>query len=157
MGSITWSSRGKFTSVRPTQLSRSRTTILIVCLGLTLGLKASVTTVVVEGPSMNPTLHTGQYLVVNRLYSKPQQGDLIVVDRWFNDRPIVKRIYRTEGQPVEWQRAPQYISIPDSFHYVVPKGTVYLLGDNPGNSEDSRFYGPVPVDRIVGRVVAAGH
>ncbi len=38
---------------------------------------------------------------------------------------------------------------------VVPRGTVYVLGDNRGNSDDSRFWGPVPVDWVIGRAVAS--
>jgi signal peptidase I len=36
----------------------------------------------------------------------------------------------------------------------VPKGYVYLLGDNRGNSDDSRFWGPVPVSWVIGRAIA---
>jgi signal peptidase I len=36
----------------------------------------------------------------------------------------------------------------------VPRGSVYLLGDNRGNSDDSRFWGPVPTRWVVGKAVA---
>jgi signal peptidase I len=36
----------------------------------------------------------------------------------------------------------------------VPKGYVYLLGDNRGNSDDSRFWGPVPLDWVIGKAFA---
>ena len=37
---------------------------------------------------------------------------------------------------------------------VVPPATVYVLGDNRANSEDSRYFGPVGDDRLVGRALA---
>lgn len=39
------------------------------------------------------------------------------------------------------------------FNLTIPDGYVWLAGDNPNNSSDSRYYGPVSVDSIIGRVV----
>jgi signal peptidase I len=36
----------------------------------------------------------------------------------------------------------------------VPRGSVFLMGDNRGNSDDSRFWGPVPVDWVIGEAFA---
>jgi signal peptidase I len=36
----------------------------------------------------------------------------------------------------------------------VPRGSVFLMGDNRGNSEDSRFWGPVPTDWVIGEAFA---
>ncbi len=60
---------------------------------------------VVDGPSMENTLHTGEYLVVSNLFYTPKRGDIIV----FQDmtvaeqyrKPLVKRVIATEGETVE--------------------------------------------------------
>lgn len=129
--------------------------ILILVLLLVVGLKLTLATAVVDGTSMLPTLKPGQYLVVSRLFAPPKPGDLVVIDHWMNGRPMVKRVYKVGGQLVEWQRSPIYFSTTEALKpFFVPQGTVYLLGDNAPESEDSRYFGPVPLDRILGKVIA---
>jgi signal peptidase I len=36
----------------------------------------------------------------------------------------------------------------------IPKGMVFLMGDNRGNSDDSRYWGPIPVDWVIGEAFA---
>ena len=60
---------------------------------------------VVDGPSMEDTLHTGEYLLVSNLFYTPKRGDIVV----FQDmtvaeqyrKPLVKRVIATEGETVE--------------------------------------------------------
>jgi signal peptidase I len=42
------------------------------------------------------------------------------------------------------------------FDYVVPKGAVFTLGDNRYNAADSRVWGAIAEDDIIGRVIGAG-
>lgn len=130
--------------------------VLLAVLATVLVLRATITTAVVDGPSMKPTLQPGEYLFVDKLYSEPKPGDLVLVRDWLDNHAIVKRVYRTEGQLVDWRNTPTYLSADKRIQpYYVPTGHVYLLGDNSRESEDSRYFGPVPVELIVGKVVLA--
>lgn len=87
----------------------------------------------VEDESMRPTLDPGDYVVVNRWayrFRSPVAGDLIVMrDPEVPGRFLVKRVRQTQG-PSE----------------------IDLVGDNESVSRDSRAFGPVPSDRILGKV-----
>jgi signal peptidase I len=86
----------------------------------------------VDDRSMEPTLSPGDYVLVNRLSYKlhePAKGDLVVVhDPQAPARFLVKRIAD--------------LSVSGA----------YVVGDNEAMSRDSRVFGPIPRDRIVGRV-----
>ncbi len=87
----------------------------------------------VEGESMTPSLSAGERVVVNRLaylVSKPRPGDLVVVrDPRQPERLLLKRIDRASG-PNAW----------------------LVLGDNDPASTDSRQFGPVGRELIIGKV-----
>ncbi|MBQ7669309.1 MAG: signal peptidase I [Clostridia bacterium] len=74
------------------------TVIVILCFSFVLRLN------IVDGPSMENTLHTGEYLVVSDLFYTPTRGDIIVfqspvaAERY--RKPLVKRVIATEGQTV---------------------------------------------------------
>ena len=62
---------------------------------------------------------------------------------------ICKRIKGVAGDVVYYlnkNKIPTIVKVPD--------GHVWLLGDNPSNSNDSRYYGPVPLALLQGRVIA---
>jgi signal peptidase I len=128
-----------------------------------------VETFVVLGPSMEPTLHDLERLFVNKLIYRmhaPRHGD-IVVFAYPRDphRDFIKRVIGLPGETVEirdgrvyingqYQEEP-YIAYPDNFtnygQVKVPDGNVFVLGDNRRNSEDSRYFGFVPLANIRGR------
>ncbi len=87
----------------------------------------------VEGESMSPSLSPGERVVVNRAaywLSRPRPGDLVVVrDPRQRDRLLLKRIDRSIGDD-EWA----------------------VLGDNRVASTDSRAFGPVGRELVVGKV-----
>ena len=92
---------------------------------------------------MEPTLVPGDCLYIDpRAYRSrsPARGEIVVTrDPSEPSRHLVKRVGFVPGGP-----AP-----PDGA--AVPVGSVYLLGDEPEASRDSRTFGPVPTTLLVGR------
>ncbi|MEO7453366.1 MAG: S26 family signal peptidase, partial [Fimbriimonadales bacterium] len=79
----------------------------------------------------------------------PKIGDIVVIDT--EDGFIVKRVAYLEGEEVPADERP--FDWPLEPNMVVPKDTIYVLGDNRPESEDSRVFGPVKLDRIIGKAV----
>ena len=112
-------------------------------------------TVVVEGDSMLPTFSSGQRLLVSDAYwlvGGIQHKDIVVVRDDNPDGYIIKRVYRLAGEKVPLDRAPKTHRLADG-EYVVPPETLYVLGDNLAFSEDSRVFGPIPLAKVIGKVV----
>lgn len=133
--------------------------------------------VVVSGTSMNMTLLDGDYLLLlsNLFYRNPQPGDIIVASKQsFDDgAPIVKRVIATEGQTVDidFTTGTVYVdgtALEESyiwtsttthggtqFPLTVEEGCVFVMGDNRGNSRDSRYLEIGQIDRreILGKAI----
>jgi signal peptidase I len=127
---------------------------------------------VVVGTSMTPTLAPGQVVWCHRASGEPplRRGDVVLAR--VNGSICVKRVFAVGGDRFwkTWgayrdENLPQLLNVgtplrPWKKRYPlfrfdedrVPFGTVYLLGDGV-NSEDSRSYGPVATEAVVGRVV----
>lgn len=127
---------------------------------------------VVSGMSMYPTLHEGDYLLVNRMaykFDHPKRGDIIVFRSHLSDeRYLIKRVIGIEGDKVEIKDGEVFLNdqkIEESYiknmktdgnlAVVVPKNAVFVLGDNRENSLDSRSpdVGFVKDDDILGKVL----
>jgi signal peptidase I len=108
------------------------------------------------------------------LFSPPERGDIIVFDppsknERERDKPYIKRIIGLPGEHVQVADAggvfvngvrldEPYIDQETTCDgprrhcdLVVPPGNVYVLGDNRNNSTDSRVFGPVPIERVIGK------
>jgi len=126
----------------------------------------------VQGDSMEPSLHDGERLLVDKVtyrFRPPERGEIIVFSFPKDPRrKFIKRVIGVPGDIVEIRDRQLVINgVPIVEEYIrgpmyqpygpitVPEGTVWVLGDNRNNSEDSRFpdVGPVPLNLIVGRAL----
>ncbi|MFZ5827972.1 MAG: signal peptidase I [Bacillota bacterium] len=127
----------------------------------------------VDGSSMENTLHTEERVLVNKFLFRwgirePEHGDIIVFQYPRQpDRDFIKRVVAVAGDTVELREGKVYVNgilfpeVPtvrmtdqDFPPRVVPEGAVWVLGDNRNNSEDSRYFGQVPLRNIRGLAFA---
>ncbi len=132
----------------------------------------------VPSESMAPTLQGGDRVLTNKLayyLSDPERGDLVVFEDTGKQKneDTVKRVIGLPGDEISVEdgallvnREPlhepyldtqagtaQKASTLETFGPVfVPKDHVFVMGDNRANSYDSRFFGPVPNENLVGEV-----
>ena len=121
----------------------------------------------VHGQSMEPNLHTDQRLIVEKVSYRlhpPWRGDIVVIDLDTSQVPLIKRVIGLPGERIEIRNNQVFIDgimlQEDYLTDVVQRdygpvevsaGHVFVMGDNRGASNDSRRFGTVPLDRIVGR------
>lgn len=125
----------------------------------------------VSGISMEPHISSGEYVLINTFayrIAPPRRGDIVAFRRNDDARAIfIKRIVGLPGDRVRIDRGAvsidgrlldePYVAFRDSRSFAevtVPAGSVFVLGDNRADSEDSRFFGPVSDDRLIGRALA---
>jgi signal peptidase I len=127
--------------------------------------------------SMVPTLHEGDRVLVNKLsydLHDVNRGDIVVFERpeaSEDDHPeddikdLIKRVVALPGETIEAREGSVYIDgrlldepyLPEGTttdmlpETEIPEGHVFVMGDNRGNSQDSRVFGAIDDDLIVGR------
>lgn len=155
---------------------------LVLAVGLYLVIQTFlVGTYRVEQVSMLPTLQQGQHLLVDKLtprFDPYSRGDIVVFHAPGTPAgsiPYIKRVIGVAGDHVVLQDgavvvngvalAEPYLSddgpgdgatLPQgagTTEWVVPAGDVLVMGDHRAKSVDSRTFGPVPVDQVIGRAV----
>lgn len=125
----------------------------------------------VSGMSMEPHIAPGEYVLINTFayrIGRPHRQDIVAFSRDGDARGLfIKRVIGLPGDRVRIRRGTVFLngsalvepyvryaddrSLPE---VTVPPRSVYVLGDNRAVSEDSRVFGPIPDDRLMGRAIA---
>lgn len=128
---------------------------------------------VVEGASMQPNFSTGQFLIISRLeylFSGPDYGDIVVFHYPNNiDDDYIKRVIGLPGDTVSIENAEVYLngekiqepyinevcmtSICEDNVWELAVGEFFVMGDNRNHSQDSRSFGPVAEEFIIGEAL----
>lgn len=153
--------------IRPVLLEALQIVAPALILALVVHLFLAQATVVF-GQSMEPNLHPHQRLIVDKISYRlhpPRRNDIVVIDLPHIDELLVKRIVALPGETVEIRQGVIYVNgeaLAEPFpHDMTPFDmapitlgplSYFVLGDNRSNSNDSRAFGPVTIDRILGRV-----
>jgi len=121
----------------------------------------------VHGQSMEPSLHTDQRLVVEKVSYRlhgPRRGDVVVFSVPQSEELLIKRVIGLPGETVEIRGGQVYVDgTPLDEPYLtqetrgrfgpvtVPPLHVFVLGDNRSFSNDSRAFGVVSIENVLGR------
>jgi signal peptidase I len=126
----------------------------------------------IDGVSMQPTLHNNEFILVDKAsyyFHPPNRGDIIVF-KWPLDtnQDFIKRVIGVPGDRVQVTASGQVIvdghalqepytaPAPDPYQptsITLKANQYFVMGDNRGDSSDSRIWGPVPTQDIIGRAV----
>lgn len=129
---------------------------------------------VVNGQSMEPNFSDGNYLIIDELSYRlriPQRGEVIVFDSPVDSSRLIKRIIGLPGETVqiendkikiydngayrildEKEYLPEEFQTAGDLKFFLDENQYFVLGDNRSASFDSRRFGPVSRDAIIGRV-----
>jgi len=129
----------------------------------------------VIGPSMEPTLHDGNALIVNKFeyrFTNPERGEIIVFPyKGDPSKHYIKRIIGLPGETIDIKDNTVYIDDKPlkedyiletmeprgdiAFPFVIPENTYFVMGDNRNNSSDSRYQdvGTIEKSKIIGHAV----
>lgn len=108
--------------------------------------------VVVSESSMAPTIQPGDWLLVDPTTARwPRRGTIVVFHEPDSDLLAIKRVAAGPGERIELDDG-HLILGPDEAWLLSDAADADLLAAGAGQPVDSRRYGPVPVDALVGRV-----
>ena len=146
---------------------------------ITLGLRTFVfVPYEIPSGSMEETIMTGDMVFSEKVtyyFRGPQRGDIVTFDDpEVAGRTLIKRVIAVGGQTVDlqggkvvvdgvtldepytngkesWPLSRTALDADVTFPYVVPSGEIWVMGDNRTASQDSRYFGSIPVSSVTGR------
>lgn len=124
----------------------------------------------VDGNSMEPNLHSGNFIIVNKLayrFGDIHRGDVIVFPSPNgNGEDLIKRVIGLPGDRIAVVDGQVYVNgqllsepyltvSPSGGNYqsAIPRDALYVMGDNRNNSSDSRSWGVLSVENVLGKAV----
>ena len=125
----------------------------------------------VQGDSMLKTLEDGDHLIISDFLYKPQRGDIVVIEDFSTgyNFALVKRVIAVEGDRIVIANGKVYVNgelLDEPYVYrdgldkytrpindTVPEGKIFVLGDHRNDSADSRVFGFVDEDSVIGKAL----
>ncbi len=144
--------------------------VALISLFLFFSINAVSARIRVESVSMQPTLFAGNFVVVNKLtyqFGEPERGDIVVFEYPPDPEqdPYIKRVIGLPGEQVQIAGGKVTINgvqIQEPYlvaetqqggEWTVPDEALFVMGDNRRNSSDSRSWGVVPLENLIGKAV----
>jgi signal peptidase I len=168
------SSQGRRTEKRRSLAGTVIETLLIVGAAFAIAMLAQTFLFRITGilqTSMQPTIDPGDRIIVNCLvyhFREPRPGEIVIIHDPLDDKKdIIKRVIALGGDTVESAdgvlnvngavvEEPYVVNkdvVKGQARFVIPQGYIYVMGDNRPVSGDSRDFGPVAEDQIIGKVI----
>ena len=123
----------------------------------------------IDGSSMEPNLHHGEFVIVSKLnyrFGNPERGDVVVFDFPRNiTQEYIKRVIGLPGEHIVIKEGKVYVNdvlLLEPYikmeplyegEWIVTEDTLFVLGDNRNNSSDSHTWGLVPMNNIIGEAL----
>lgn len=142
---------------------------LALAVVLFLAINAVSARVRVDGFSMRPTLDDGEFVLVNKLsyfFGEVNRGDIIVFHFPVNPQEeLIKRVIGLPGDHIRVENGAVFVNGQALYEpyiaqaplysgeWTVAEGHYFVLGDNRNNSNDSKDWGLLPAENVVGKAV----
>lgn len=159
----------------PNFLDEALRTVLFIIV-VTVLFDMAIPRSLVDGRSMQPTFENGERLIVSRVHylvREPLRGDVVVFNSLDPNEigiMLIKRVVGLPGEEVKFidqqlhindqlvdepyiLEACRQFSCDSDEVWALGENEYFVMGDNRNNSQDSRRFGPVPIENVVGHVV----